>query len=138
MGCFHFHVKDQLLEFIKRLKLFSIDISVFDRDAITLAKDIQQKRVSLGPFDRVEVSNIVDSNYVGIKNVLSGWGPLLKPNSTHSALIGCFMNWVPEQPGATSRDLPPQKLRDLTNLVYERGLVCISFYGCGFTEHSSL
>ena len=43
-------------------------------------------------FDRIEVSNIIDTNYVGLNNVLTSWSSLLCDNHT-AAIIGYFMNW---------------------------------------------
>jgi hypothetical protein len=44
-------------------------------------------------FDRIEVSNIVDTDYVGLDDVLTLWGPYLKKNRS-DAIVGYFMNWV--------------------------------------------
>ena len=120
MGCFHFHVKDQLLEFARRMKRFRIDISVFDLDAIQLANEIERQRVALGPFDRVEVSNILDRSYVGIERTLKAWGPLLNPKNQHSVLIGSFINWVGDHPGAKAKDLPPNKAKPLMDKAIQR------------------
>ena len=43
-------------------------------------------------FDRIEVSNILDANYVGLRDVLTLWGPLLE-ESRSAAINGYFMNW---------------------------------------------
>ncbi|KAI8955701.1 hypothetical protein F4801DRAFT_600911 [Xylaria longipes] len=49
-------------------------------------------------FDRIEVSNICDSNYLGIDTTLKTFGPLLRSPSAnpHATLITAFMNAVPE------------------------------------------
>lgn len=44
-------------------------------------------------FDRIEVSNILDVNYVGIRGVLTNWGPLLQ-ESPAATIVGYFMNWT--------------------------------------------
>ncbi|KAG9313498.1 hypothetical protein JVU11DRAFT_5824 [Chiua virens] len=44
-------------------------------------------------FDRIDVSNIMDANYVGIRGVMDAWGPLLA-KTDHAALTGYFMNWT--------------------------------------------
>jgi hypothetical protein len=97
IGCLHFHVKDQFIEFAKRLKRFNIDVHFFDREPLQLGKDIQQKRVALGPFDRIFVSNLVDHGNAGVQPILSDWGPLLNPKNHHSTLIGSFTNWASNQ-----------------------------------------
>ena len=49
-------------------------------------------------FDRIEVSNILDANYVGLRDVLIPWGPLLE-ESRNAAIVGYFMNWHMVQQG---------------------------------------
>jgi hypothetical protein len=44
-------------------------------------------------FDRIEVSNILDFNYVGLHDVLTLWAPLLQ-EGRNAAIIGYFMNWA--------------------------------------------
>ncbi|RWA06465.1 hypothetical protein EKO27_g8646 [Xylaria grammica] len=49
-------------------------------------------------FDRIEVSNICDSNYLGISRTLKTFGPLLRSSSAnlHATLITAFLNAVSE------------------------------------------
>ncbi|KAF2967727.1 hypothetical protein GQX73_g5860 [Xylaria multiplex] len=49
-------------------------------------------------FDRIEISNICDSNYLGIDITLRTLGPLLRSPSAnrHATLITTFLNAVPE------------------------------------------
>jgi len=42
-------------------------------------------------FDRIEVSNILDANYVGMRGVLTHWAPFLAESNT-AAIVGYFMN----------------------------------------------
>ena len=87
-------MKEQLVEFSKRLRRFNITISLWDKDV----RDLPSR---LGPsvkYDRIEVSNITDKEYVGITRVLSDWGTLLDPTNQHAAIIGLFMNWVRHKP----------------------------------------
>ncbi|ESK89124.1 hypothetical protein Moror_5297 [Moniliophthora roreri MCA 2997] len=51
-------------------------------------------------FDRVEVSNIMDLEYVGVASVLTKWGPMLDREQPDSTLIGSFINWAYRTPGA--------------------------------------
>jgi len=48
-------------------------------------------------FDRIDVSNIIDSEYVGISNVLADWTPLLSKTNRCATILGYSMNWVPKQ-----------------------------------------
>ncbi len=91
-GCLFFYVKDQLVEFSKRLRRFKIQIYVSDEDARQLPKTLNSHSMFPQSFDRVEASNITDKNYVGM-SVLSDWGPLLNKANPHAAIIGLFMNW---------------------------------------------
>ncbi|KAK7445724.1 hypothetical protein VKT23_014719 [Stygiomarasmius scandens] len=106
MGCVYFYVKHQLRTFANRLRNFNINISLTDRDAVNLVTDIRNGRISGVPrtalFDRIEVSNVVDENYIGLKRVLDAWGPLVNRANKEAALIGLFMNWytLPSGPGA--------------------------------------
>ena len=45
-------------------------------------------------FDRIDVSNISDENYVGLENCLKYAKPLLNPKNPHAKLITTLMNWV--------------------------------------------
>ncbi|KAF5374237.1 hypothetical protein D9758_004727 [Tetrapyrgos nigripes] len=107
IGCLYFYLKDQLLKFAYRLRSFKINISVVNCDALNLASRVRSGSIPGIPrtiaFDRIEVSNIVDAEYVGVKRVLEVWGPLLKSKDVneHAALIGLFMNWALTTPGAT-------------------------------------
>ena len=59
-----------------------------------LRNDFAEYRVpSSIRFDRIEVSNILDDNYVGIHDVLVDWAPLLA-KGRKAAIVGYFMNWV--------------------------------------------
>jgi hypothetical protein len=98
----YFHVSDQLREFVSRLSLFRIKITVFNADAVALARAIvRDEHSALGVppstrFDRIDVSNIMDTNYVGIERVIEAWGRFLKRDN-YPRMIGYFMNWVGEQ-----------------------------------------
>lgn len=49
-------------------------------------------------FDRIDVSNILDANYVGLHDVLTLWSPLLG-ESKSAVIVGYFMNWSMLQNG---------------------------------------
>ncbi|SJL17864.1 uncharacterized protein ARMOST_21428 [Armillaria ostoyae] len=93
MGGLFFNVKAQLVEFSQRLRRFKIHIYSYDHDARDLPRILKRDTSSPQRFDRIEVSNIVDKNYVGM-SVLSDWGPFLNKGNPHAAVIGHFMNWT--------------------------------------------
>lgn len=101
-GCLYFYLSEQFHSFADRLKRFHITFHVFDRDARALSRDIRSG--ALGShglpkhthFDRIDVSNIIDPEYVGIANVLADWSPYLNKTNRHATLLGYSMNWVPK------------------------------------------
>ncbi|KAF9239784.1 hypothetical protein BU15DRAFT_46298 [Melanogaster broomeanus] len=98
-GCLYFFLSDQLRTFARRIRELRISFHVFNSDASALAEAIVQGTFSaygIPPtvrFDRIDVSNIMDLNYVGMRLVLNLWGPLLT-KSDNAALTGYFMNWM--------------------------------------------
>lgn len=104
-GCLYFHLSDELRKLQRRLRLLKISINLFNMDAIDLGRAIETgdgigQTITKGTkFDRVEVSNIVDSNYVGFKRVLQTWGSRLNKKNIFSTLMAYSMNWVMEKPG---------------------------------------
>ncbi|KAK0224510.1 hypothetical protein EDD85DRAFT_243310 [Armillaria nabsnona] len=92
IGCLFFYIKDQLVEFSNRLRRFKTQIYSFDQDARMLQRTLKSNASFPQIFDRIEVSNIIDKNYVGM-SVLSDWGPFLNKSNYHSAIVGLFMNW---------------------------------------------
>jgi hypothetical protein len=88
-----------------------------------LANGIKSGRlteVGLAPavrFDRVQVSNILDSQYIGMEAVLASWGPLLSDNRS-ATIVGYFLNWsVSEKDG---RPRTPETAKDCIKRVLAR------------------
>ncbi|KAF8626500.1 hypothetical protein AX17_006553 [Amanita inopinata Kibby_2008] len=147
-GCLYFFLADQLRTFARRLRQFRISFTVTGFEACALSKLIQKNELSEFlnlpssiRFDRIEVSNIFDRNYVGLRSVLTHWAPLLRRNST-AAIVGYFMNWAMQRegrvfhadhktrskvierlyregrvPGLTPRDGQPLSIEDIQNSV---------------------
>lgn len=76
---------------------------MFNEDAQELAGNIQsgtytsQGLLRNTAFDRIEVSNIIDAEYLGISNVLAEFSPLLNKANPCATIIGFSMNRVPKQ-----------------------------------------
>ena len=95
----------------QRFRKFKLSFSLFASDARHLPKGIHEGLLSeygvprSVRFDRIEVSNILDANYVGIKDVLLNWSPLLAKTTT-AVITGYFMNWfmIQEDGRATNAD----------------------------------
>jgi len=98
-GCLYFFLSTELRTFAKRLKTFSSSFTILNFDARLLPRiicDNSLPEVNIPPsikFDRIEVSNILDENYVGLRDVLTLWAPLLQ-DSKSAAIVGYFMNWA--------------------------------------------
>ncbi|EEB92968.1 hypothetical protein MPER_08443, partial [Moniliophthora perniciosa FA553] len=116
MGCLHYHVKDELTAFFRRLRKFSIAFSIYDQDAIELSDTLPPH---LRQFDRIEVSNIVDHEYAGISPVLTKWGPMLNRDQSDSTLIASFINWAARAPKA--RAAPDMSVLNRAWTVWYRG-----------------
>ncbi|KAJ2924329.1 hypothetical protein H1R20_g12757, partial [Candolleomyces eurysporus] len=97
-GCLYFYLTEQLRMFANRIRRFSISFKLHSAEACGLANTIKSGRlteIGLPPtmqFDRIEVSNILDSQYVGMEAVLVTWGPLLSDNRS-ATIVGYFLNW---------------------------------------------
>lgn len=128
-GCFYFFVSSQLRKFSDRLKQWPIHFKFFETGASELAQRISSGSLvgkGLPPtvkFDRIKVSNLVDDNYIGIKDVLAKWGPLLATGE-YSAIIGYFTNWVLSQPrGRLLRGGSDAEIEKATKRLVERAKV---------------
>ena len=80
---------------------------MFNEDARELARNFKTSGsyLDLGMtkdirFDRVEVANIIDKEYVGIPKILADWTPLLSKTNACATIIGYSMNWPPKQYGS--------------------------------------
>lgn len=82
-------------------------------------------------FDRIEVSNIMDDNYVGIDGVLTAWAPLLAENRC-ATILGYFMNWVPLwQPDGHASSAGKGVCEELLGRLVNEGKVSLG----GFPAH---
>ena len=133
-GCFYFFISEQLQEFSRRLQKFKISFCLFDQDALDLSKAVRNGELaragipSTTLFNRIDVSNIMDVEYVGIEKVISSWCSLLAPG-TDSTLLGSFLNWVKTQEGAKLTHIrDSRRSRDLIkkgiDQLQEEGRVC--------------
>ncbi|CCL98318.1 uncharacterized protein FIBRA_00312 [Fibroporia radiculosa] len=104
-GCLYFYVTDQLREFAERLTKLRITFKMFGMDASKLALELKSGRLETHGipanfrFDRIDVSNLMDTHYLGVRPVIQSWGPLLK-KTEHATLVGHFINWVLGHPKA--------------------------------------
>jgi hypothetical protein len=127
-GCLYFFLSDQLRKFAKRIRRHNISFHITSFDARALSRGIRDDILSINGipasvrFDRIEVSNILDANYVGIEGVLSEWAPLLK-NSRNAAIVGYFMNWIIMQEDGRASSAGSKVVKKLLGRLMEEGRV---------------
>lgn len=121
MGCLFFHVREQLANFAERLRRFHVSIHITSDDARELAKHLrgEAEASNIRGFDRIEVSNITDQEYIGVQGVLSSWGPLLNKDNKQAAIVGTFMNWVVHEPSARAESAGPRVASKLMKELVE-------------------
>jgi len=113
-GCLYFHISDQLQALVTRIKELPITFHLSLNSAQELVDGLRQGKLSkngLTPdikFDRIDVSNILDDNYVGIEPLLTKWKPFLA-DTKHAAIVGYFMNWAHPGMPNSSRWQPTDK-----------------------------
>ncbi|KAF5309803.1 hypothetical protein D9611_013585 [Ephemerocybe angulata] len=105
-GCLYFFLTQELREFHRRLQRFHIAFKITCMDASGLSQLLLNTQQNVFAkydlpastrFDRIMVSNILDHIYVGLKDTLTRWAPLLS-DSPISVTVGYFMNWFAIQP----------------------------------------
>lgn len=128
-GCLYFYLSEQLRTFAERLSRFRIKFSVCCKYAGDLSSEIQcGGLVSHGipetiRFDRIEVSNILDAEYVGILDTLTDWGPLLR-ESRYATILGYSMNWPARQMRADVYTADAGVFKQLSGRLEAQGWVC--------------
>lgn len=127
-GCLYFFLSQQLRLFHKRLHHMKISIRVQNAEARQLASNIDNNLGFAGMnglnttngFDRIMVSNIVDHNYLGAKETLRSWAPLLSKKKG-AVILGYFMNWPELQPDGSAAGISESQqgpIRALFNRKY--------------------
>ncbi|KAG8898306.1 hypothetical protein FRC01_010954 [Tulasnella sp. 417] len=119
MGNLFFHIKHELVEFIKRVRRFNLKVFLFSMDLLVLPEflDIMSKETGKITFDRVETSNVMDT--VGPSAILSSWGPRLNRDNPHSCLLMYSMNWAMRIPGGHVESLGRDKVEKTMAQVFD-------------------
>ena len=124
-GCLYFFLSQELRTFSQRLRKFQIAFKVYCTDACELSLSIRDDELSAHAlpasirFDRIEVSNILDANYVGMRGVLTHWAPLLAESKT-AAIVGYFMNWPAVQQDGKASEAGRSVTKKLIHQAVER------------------
>jgi len=129
-GCLYFFLSEQLRMCARRICKIKMSFSLFASDARLLPKDIHEGLISgcgIPPsirFDRIEVSNILDANYVGINDVLLNWSSLMAESNT-SVIVGYFMNWFTIQEDGRAQNASETIARSILRRVMDKAMVSI-------------
>lgn len=94
-GLMHLHVRHLLETFCRKTALLKVHMHLYCLDATKLPL-VLEPRLKQSGFDRIEVANIADEDYIGLDASLSTFGPLLKSpmSNPHATLITLIMNTV--------------------------------------------
>lgn len=133
-GCFYFFISEQLRLFAERIQQLRISFCIFDRDALDLQQAILNGELvgagilSTTKFDRIDVSNIMDAEYIGISKVISHWC-LLLASANDSTLLGTFLNWCLRQKdgrlcSSGDRSKSKRLMSEILHQLHEEGNVC--------------
>ena len=127
-GCLYFFLSEQLRMCAQRMRKIKMSFTLFASDARRLPNGIREGLLSgcgIPPsirFDRIEVSNILDANYVGINDVLLNWSPLMAESNT-SVIVGYFMNWFIIQADGRAQNASQHIARSTLRRVMEKTMV---------------
>ncbi|KEY75023.1 hypothetical protein S7711_01362 [Stachybotrys chartarum IBT 7711] len=92
-GKLFYHIRSTLHSFLSRLDTMDLCFELFQLDVLDLPKHLKSKT-----FSRIEVSNVADAGWLGIRGTLASMIPLLQDtlDNPHATLITLFMNAVDE------------------------------------------
>jgi hypothetical protein len=105
-GALFFYLRKILADFVLKAKSFPIKIKLISEDLANISN------LDDGPFDRIDVSNTSDINYLGIKNVLRFASPLLSKTNPEAVLITTFMNWKINPPESFLKEVMNSQFKE--------------------------
>ena len=91
-GHLYFYLLGVLTTFYERLRSTAIHFTLF-------ALKMEELHSILGEenrFDRIDVSNIIDANYLGVHTTLKAVRPLLRQDSKYATVVSLFLNALQE------------------------------------------
>lgn len=105
-GHLHFHIRDLLEKYCQKTTLMKVHMHVYSVNATELPSVVDQRLKDSG-FDRIEISNVADTFYIGLEKSLSTFGPMLKTpkQNSHATLITLFMNAAQQAQQARGYDI---------------------------------
>ena len=121
-GCLYFFLSEQLRTFATRLRTFSSSFTVVPVNPRRLPIFVKEEGLSEyktpRKFDRVDVANTLDTNQVGLHEVLTLWAPLLEDNP-HATIIGHFTDWMALGQAERASSRAGEPVEGLTKQVME-------------------
>ncbi|KIM26482.1 hypothetical protein M408DRAFT_25436 [Serendipita vermifera MAFF 305830] len=133
-GCLYFYLSNQLRKFKEQLGTLKITFHLSDIDSRELASVIKwsslqprlppaNSRIDLPyKFDRIDVSNTTDDEYVGFERTILDWGTLLKTENIHSTLLTYSMNWMWTEPNSLPESNDAALVKIAMQLMEEKRL----------------
>lgn len=107
-GHLFFYLKNHLQKFSAACQKRSARFEVTSVDICSLGQFVGNRQ-----FDRLEISNVVDTCYLGVRQSLQSVTGLLKKTNTHSCVITLFMNAI----GIVEQTEKPLIIQDLIGQV---------------------
>ncbi|KUI70772.1 Histone-lysine N-methyltransferase SMYD3 [Cytospora mali] len=113
-GKLYQYVRSTLADFHSRLRALDVNFQLFQGDVQGVVPLLLDASVR---YDRIEVSNICDFNYLGIKETLALFGPRLRLQESHphATLITLFLNAVDRE--ASSNDVIQEMVQEMAKLT---------------------
>ena len=124
---------DELTEFAQRIRNFNITFHLTDHRAEELSGNIRggvYSSIGIPPtirFDRIDISNMGDAEYLGVPRAITDWGPFLK-DTEHATLLGHFVNWARVQKGSHLNNISEQESKRIFQHMTKDGRVRHSFF----------
>ncbi|KAK7518256.1 uncharacterized protein IWZ02DRAFT_380899 [Phyllosticta citriasiana] len=94
-GGLFFHIRELLVDFCSKLKTLKMSFTLININVIDLPKALATDPTLARSFDRIEASNIIDLNYLGLQ-CLHLLVPFLRPvgENPHATLVTLFQNAI--------------------------------------------
>ncbi|KAF2137795.1 uncharacterized protein K452DRAFT_257269 [Aplosporella prunicola CBS 121167] len=104
-GGLFLYLRPLLVKFCKKIRKHAINFELLHTNATELPGYWGENQDEGQRFDRIEVSNIADGGYLGIRKCLKTFAPLLKPvtENPHATLVTLFLNAINEVESSEDR-----------------------------------
>ncbi|TEB33080.1 hypothetical protein FA13DRAFT_1754203 [Coprinellus micaceus] len=110
-GSLFFHIKQELKEFITRIKDFDINIHHTQYDPRLLSKGVTigvLPSFTNAMFDRIDIGDMGDK--FGVAECIEDWGALLDKRNPHSCILAHSVSWIDSRPSPSRSFSSPEKV----------------------------